>query len=418
MKLTYFHWMQHRELPDDFMESNYNIWVDPPYYDLCNDDQVADFFNWTLDEHMLAAELGFDGLVFNEHHQAPSGFMANPNLMGAVAAKLTNLKGLDDTAIVQMGQTLPTSPPVRVAEEYAMIDSISRGRLVAGVPLGTSMDVNQCYGISPLEQRERHREALDFIIDAWTRNEVFPYNGKYYQYPKVNIWPKPYQDPRPPIWLPGSGSPSTQEFCLDRNFNYGFLSTQGAEKAKGLVDQFWRKVEERGLEKNPYRLSFTQLVMPAESDAKAEELYGDHLENYFKWTSKMPGHWYALPGHLYYDDMMKTFKERARTGLYEEEEDQKPPHEMSYSELVESGAVIAGGPQTVTDRLKEAIKDLNIGNLMLALGVGSMDHELTKNSIRTFAEEIKPQIEDLWEDEWENQWWPERMREKEPEAVN
>ncbi len=106
-----------------------------------------------------------------------------------------------------MGSTLPTTnPPTRVAEEYAMLDCISGGRLVAGIPLGSAMDANLCYGIPPIEQRERYREAHDLIIKAWTSREMFTWNGKYQKLPMVNIWPRPVQTPHPPVWVRASAA--------------------------------------------------------------------------------------------------------------------------------------------------------------------------------------------------------------------
>ena len=133
--------------------------------------RVGEFYNCSLDELMLAAELGFDGLGTNEHHQNPYGFMCNPNLFGAVLARLTRDRGFDDVAIVQLGATVSsTTPPIRIAEEYAVLDCISGGRLVAGLPLGLGADANISYGITPIEQRERWREAIDLMVKAWTRS--------------------------------------------------------------------------------------------------------------------------------------------------------------------------------------------------------------------------------------------------------
>ena len=110
-----------------------------------------------------------------------------------------------------MGAILPsTSPPTRIAEEYAMLDCISGGRLIAGMPIGSAMDVNLCYGITPVEQRERYAEAHDLILKAWRHDqETFAWNGKYFQLGLVNLWPRPIQQPAPPVWLPGAGSSST-----------------------------------------------------------------------------------------------------------------------------------------------------------------------------------------------------------------
>ena len=230
----------------------------PPWWELADARRVGQYYNWTLDELLHAARAGFDGICTNEHHQNAYGFMPSPNLMGSVLAKQTNDL---DVAIVQMGMTLPTtSPPIRIAEEYAMLDCISGGRLVAGLPLGSPMDVNLAYGITPMEHRERYREAVELVTKAWQAKEIFAWNGKYFQLGTVNLWPRPIQQPYPPIWIPGSGSISTFDFAADRNACYCFLSYSGARSAKAMMDGYWRVVEEKGLEHNPYRAGFLQLV--------------------------------------------------------------------------------------------------------------------------------------------------------------
>ena len=171
--------------------------------------------------------------------------------MGSVLARATN--GMD-VAIVQMGSTLPTTnPPTRVAEEYAMLDCISGGRLVAGMPLGSSLDVNLCYGVPPVEQRDRYYESHDLIMKAWPSSEIFAWNGKYFQLPMVNLWPRPIQQPHPPVWVPGTGSRSTWDFATRHDHCYCFLSYFGNNLGKQMLDGFWEFADERGLEPNPYR---------------------------------------------------------------------------------------------------------------------------------------------------------------------
>jgi hypothetical protein len=243
--------MPHRELPPDFELRYSSVWVTPPWWELADARRVGQYYNWTLDELLFAARAGFDGVCTNEHHQNAYGFMPSPNLMGSVLAKQTN--GLD-VAIVQMGMTLPTtSPPIRVAEEYGMLDCISGGRLVAGLPLGSPMDVNLAYGITPMEHRERYREAFDLVLKAWQAKEIFAWNGKYFQLGQVNLWPRPIQEPHPPVWVPGSGSISTFDFATDHNVCYCFLSYAGARAATAMMDGYWDVVDKKGLEWNPYR---------------------------------------------------------------------------------------------------------------------------------------------------------------------
>jgi hypothetical protein len=102
-----FHFMPYRDLPSDFPPKGLaSSWVDTPWWEYGDANKVTDCYNWSLDELMLAAKLGFDGIGTNEHHQNPYGFMCNPNLFGATLAKLTRDQGLDHVALVQLGATI------------------------------------------------------------------------------------------------------------------------------------------------------------------------------------------------------------------------------------------------------------------------------------------------------------------------
>jgi len=286
MKISAFHLMPHRELPPDFEKRYESVWVTPPWWELADARRVGQYYNWTLDELLYAARSGLDGVCTNEHHQNAYGFMPSPNLMGSVLAKLTT--GMN-VAIVQMGATLPTSnPPIRVAEEYAMLDCISGGRLVAGLPLGSPMDVNLCYGITPMEHRERYREAFALTLKAWQAREIFPWNGRYYQLANVNLWPRPIQQPHPPVWVPGSGSISTFDFAVENDVCYCFLSYSGARSARTMMDRYWEVVSARGRDANPYRGGFLQLVAVSDTDARAEAEYAQHVEYFYHTCLHVP----------------------------------------------------------------------------------------------------------------------------------
>src|SRR5256885_3070680 len=188
--------------------------------------------------------MGFDGLGVNEHPQNAYGMMPSPNLMaGALARRAT------DSMLLVLGNSIALyNPPVRVAEEFAMLDVMTGGRLIAGFPVGTSMDTNYCYGVNPATLRERYREAHDLIIKAWATREPFPWNGKYTKLRYVNVWPRPIQQPHPPIWIPGLGSLETWDFCVQHDYNYSYLSFSGYKRAKRMMDGYW---ERRGRPRAP-----------------------------------------------------------------------------------------------------------------------------------------------------------------------
>lgn len=406
MKVSMFHLMPHRELPSDFEQNHKSVWVDPPFPELADPTRVGQYYNWTLDELTHAAERGLDGICVNEHHQNAYGFMPGPNLMGAALARATSGT---DVALVQMGATLPTTqPPIRIAEEYAMLDCISGGRLVAGMPLGSPMDANLVYGITPIEQRERYYEAHDLILRAWQSREMFAWNGKYNQLGKVNLWPRPIQQPHPPVWVPGTGSYSTWDFSAKHDHCYCFLSYFGASAAETTMNGFWDFAAEYGLKENPYRAGFLQLVAVSETDERAEQEYAEHIEYFYNKCLHIPPHYFGPPGHQDYRSLEKGIRS-GRTGKMMEELTKLK--EYTYKDFVDKQFVIAGSPSTVREQLREAARKLRVGNLMVLLHIGSMPHDLTIKNIDLFADEVLPHIKDLWDDEpWENEWWPESLR--------
>ncbi|MBX5491964.1 MAG: LLM class flavin-dependent oxidoreductase [Chloroflexi bacterium] len=404
MKVCMFHLMPYRDLPADFSQRYQSAYLDPVWFDVAEPERVGQYYNWTLDELLYAARAGLHGLCTNQHHQNVYGFMANPNLMGAVLARATNGQNV---AIIQIGSTLPsTSPPTRIAEEYAMIDCISGGRLVAGFPAGLPTDATISNGVVPVEQRERYREALQLVLKAWRAHEVFAWNGKYYQLPMVNLWPRPLQQPHPPIWIPGSGSASTVEFVVEHDYCFCHLSYFGMKNAENLGDYYWETVARQGRDANPYRLGFLQLVGVSPTDA-AVEAYAPHAEYFFHKLLHTPSYYQAIPGYQDYASLR-----RALTVPLRERFDLRA---LRYRDFVERGFVITGSPATVRDRLLAGIRRLRIGHLMVLLHFGSMPHELCLQNIDLFSREVLPHLQDLWDDEWEDRWWPERLRA--PQAV-
>ena len=145
-----------------------------------------------------------------------------------------------------------------------MLDCISGGRLVAGFPVGTPMDTCYAYGQNPSQLRQRYHEAHDLILKAWTTPEPFTWNGRFNKLRYVNVWPRPLQQPHPPIWIPGGGSVETWRWCAERDYVYSYLSYFGYKLGKATMDGFWQEMTRLGKEPNPYRAGFLQFVGVAE----------------------------------------------------------------------------------------------------------------------------------------------------------
>ena len=256
-----------------------------------------------------------------------------------------------------------------------MLDCISGGRLVAGFPTGLPTDATISNGVVPVEQRERYREALALVTKAWSAKEMFAWNGKHYQLGMVNLWPRPIQQPHPPIWIPGSGISSTAEYVVGHDHCFCHLSYYGAKNAEQVSDRYWELVARKGRDDNPYRYSFLQLIGVAETDAEAEDLYAAHAEYFFHKLLYTPPHYQAIPGCLEYDGMVQALHDTIRA-----------PRSICASSRPRisstRGFVIVGSPKTVREQLLDGVKRLRIGHLLTLLHFGSMPTELCKQQHR------------------------------------
>ena len=399
MKFTWFHLMPYRYLPDNFKQKYHSVWVDIPC-ELYNPEKGHWLYNEYLDGLEFADRMGYDGIGVNEHHQNGYGLMPSPNLMAAALSRRTSR-----AALAVLGDSIALyNPPIRVAEEFAMLDVMSGGRLVAGFPVGTSMDSNYCYGQTPATLREKYREAHDLIIQAWTRPEPFTFNGKYTQLRYVNIWPRPLQKPHPPIWIPGGGSLETWDFCADHDYFYAYLSYFGYKRAAQVMQGFWQVIDKKGKDHNPYRAGYAQVVAVSESDSLVEKEYGEHLDYFFNRCLHIWRGFAEVPGYL----TQKTVEHALKTQSGRDADLFR--RNLTWKEMVEMGFIIAGSPATVREKLREVIKDLHVGQIILLMHFGSMPRELTLKNTQLFAQEVMPYLKDLWS-EWEDRWCPKPMPE-------
>ena len=180
----------------------------------------ARLLNEYIDEKILCDELGFDGLMLNEHHGTPFCMGAVMDVEAAVLARATKR-----AKIVLLGNPIPTvANPLRMAEELAMIDMISGGRLVPGWVRGAGSE-QLANNANPAYNREYFDEAHDLILAAWTKPGPFRWEGKHFHYRFVNPWVLPLQKPHPPIWIPGLISPETVKWCAEHRYPYVALAT-------------------------------------------------------------------------------------------------------------------------------------------------------------------------------------------------
>lgn len=400
MKTLLFHLMSYRDLPPDFREQHPSICVtvDPG---LTPPAKVAKLYQLSLDELVLGAECGFDGVCINEHHGSAYGMMPSPNLLAAILSSRTR-----KAAICVLGNSIVFyNPPTRVAEEFAMLDCLSNGRLIAGFPVGTPMDSAYAFGQNPSTIRQRYQEAHDLIMAAWTAERVFPFQGRFYNLRYVNALPRPLQKPHPPVWIPAGGSVETWKWCAERDYGYCYLSYYGYAAAAEMLEGFWHEVDVLGKPRNPYRAGFMQMVGVAESRAEADDLYGAAAEYFFQQSLHIDSRFVSPPGH----SSEKTIRDRASSTLTKVADakggDGIGGIARDWTGIRDRGHVVSGNVNDVIEQLEELARSLHVGHLMTMLQFGNMSHETATRNIRLFSKRVIPALRDL-HPYWPDHWWP------------
>jgi alkanesulfonate monooxygenase SsuD/methylene tetrahydromethanopterin reductase-like flavin-dependent oxidoreductase (luciferase family) len=396
MKFHWFHLMPYPYLPDDFKQKYRSVWVDPPAAELYDPVKGHQVYNDYLDQLEYAERCGYDGICVNEHHQNGYGLMPSPNLMAAALTRRTS-----KAKLVVLGNSVALyDPPIRVAEEMAMLDVMSGGRLVAGFPVGTPMDTTYCYGANPATLRDKYREGVELIVRAWKERRPFTFNGKFTQLRYVNPWPVPIQTPRPPVWIPGGGSIETWEWCINNDFLYAYLTYFGYMAGISVIDGYWETVERLGAEFNPYRCAFLQFVGVAENDAEAEKLYAAPAQYFYNRCFHLDPGFVGPPGYTSIETMRKGIQSAVRTAARKVQ-----GQDLAWKEIIDSGCVVAGSPQTVIDRLNDMADRMKVGHIMLLMHFGNMKHETVLYNTTRFAKEVAPKLRHRF-NEYEDKWWP------------
>jgi len=345
----------------------------------------------TYDEHLDAWEaldrFGYDGVGFNEHHCSPYGLMNSPNLMAASAAQRTkNLK------LMIYGNLLPLHEPLRLAEELAMLDCLSNGRLISGFARGIPREY-QVHNVPLSDSRARFEEAYDIITRAWSE-EVFSYQGKFWSYQDVALWPRPVQTPHPPIWMPIVGSKESIEFAGRHNLPI----TPGLGRARGLRDDIVRYyakcLAQAGHRITPDHLSLGITAYVADSKAQALKEYGPHIL-YFNQTLFSHGNFteterqretgYSSQAST---DYVRPENLRAAANLRSEFRN------LTMAQLKEQAEQMPmGTADEVAERIIAAADSAGANQVQLALNRGCLPHDLFMNQIERFAREVLPRLQ-------------------------
>jgi alkanesulfonate monooxygenase SsuD/methylene tetrahydromethanopterin reductase-like flavin-dependent oxidoreductase (luciferase family) len=346
----------------------------------------SQLYNRYLDEKMYAEEVGFDGLMLNEHHQTPSCMGSVCDVEAAILARITK-----KPKIVLIGNILPAMDnPLRMAEELAIIDLISKGRLVSGWVRGIGTEMLS-QNFNPTENRERFEEAHDFIVKAWSSPGPFRYEGKYFQYRAVNPWPVPLQKPHPPMMVPGGTSPETVIWAAKHRYPYVALSTV-IETTKELWKVYEQTAQEEGNHFGPQNVGYLFRVMCGDTDQQAYDIGRGFLYAGAVGGFGAPPNlaWANPPG--YYSKEAKALRAKTVTrgtqfgGL-------------NYEKAVENFQLVVGTPKTVIPKLRHILEELRIGHLIIWGNDGTIGHEDTIRNMRMLGQEVIPALRQIAKEE-------------------
>jgi alkanesulfonate monooxygenase SsuD/methylene tetrahydromethanopterin reductase-like flavin-dependent oxidoreductase (luciferase family) len=366
-----FHLMPYPALPPEY---DGPAWITVPN-DLFDPELGSRLYNRYLDELILADDLGFDGVCVNEHHQNAYGLMPSPNLIAATLARQTR-----NVKIAVVGNALPLyDPPTRVAEEFAMIDNISGGRLIAGFVVGGGPEYYS-FGVNPAQARERFQEAHDLIIQAWTESGPSEFYGKHFRLRYLNTWPKPVQKPHPEIWIPGIGSIETMQFVARKRYAYMGIPYFHISVFERTFAQFREACEAEGYTPDPRQSGWLAPIYVAETDDEARRQYEEHFWYFAR--RLLPGITINPPGYTSMKSWEGILRGMSKFAL----------HLETWDEVIDGTYAVVGSPDTVYDRLEETLTRLGTGNLLGLFQLGSLPADLTRRNLELFAAEVLPRL--------------------------
>ena len=366
----FFHFFPYTNLPSDHARYE-SLWVDFPNSNY--DPQTGhDLYTRYLSEMVLADRLGFDGLVLNEHHNTQYSMNPAPNL--TAAALIPQTKG----TISVFGTPPNLGYPNRLAEEYAMLDIMSGGRLRIAFPLGTGMEY-WANAVNPATARARFRESIDVILRCWTEDGPQSYAGDFYTYRYLNPWPKPMQKPHPECYIVGTGSPETIELAAELGFGYTvvFIPTKAQLK---VFEHFRERLAHHGHEPTPDKVTVGVMAYVAETDAKAEEEFMPHVMYFFENALRTTPRYLNPPGYVTVPEFRKRIQAADVHGT------------SNWDDLVAINRIVAGTPEKVADAIGNWLEEAGSSRVNLNLTLGDMPNWKVVKNTTLFAEEVIPII--------------------------
>jgi alkanesulfonate monooxygenase SsuD/methylene tetrahydromethanopterin reductase-like flavin-dependent oxidoreductase (luciferase family) len=353
------------------------------------DEIAAESLENSLEQFQLADECGFDWITLAEHHFAPLSLTPNPMVLAAAATQRVKR-----AKIALLGMNIPTLNPVRTAEEFAMVDVLSGGRVVAGMLRGTSNEY-VTYNTNPAESRERFQEALDLIVKCWTEPQPFGWQGRYFEFRAISIWPRPLQKPRPPIYMSGS-SPESGEFAARNRIKLGFAVTT-LPLARQASAVYRGTANECGWDPQPDDIIYRVGIQIAPTAEKAKEMAaaatGRGAEPPPRPTEAPQSASARAAGFA--TSNMSVDDAVARSGYYGRDAENQRGRVRAggnVDERIENGQILCGTPDQILRQARRLQDELGAGILDL---IFPGNRETVARSIELFGREVLPRLHEI-----------------------
>ncbi len=376
MKAWHFSETAYPYLPPVDTYSSIRVTLPNKYYD---PEKGAALWDRYLDEWCVADDEGVE-VMLNEHHQTATCVDPAAPLVLAALARVTK-----KARLLILGNPIANRrQPVRVAEEMAMADVLSRGRVEVGFVRGVPWEVAAANS-NPVRMNERHWEALDLIIKAWTAHDgPVSHEGRFFHHRMINIWPRPYQQPHPPIWV-STTSPSGAARVGSRGFVQATFLT-GYDGTRAVFDAYrkgWREAG-RGNTVPLDRLAYAALVYTAPSEAEARN--GAEKLMWYVTANKIVPHFTYPPGYVPLRTAVDVMRGRVSPLSHFGES-------PTLENAIKSGIMMAGTPDQVVKQIKKVYDYVGgFGHILLMGQAGFLDHQETVLGIKTFAREVYPRL--------------------------
>jgi alkanesulfonate monooxygenase SsuD/methylene tetrahydromethanopterin reductase-like flavin-dependent oxidoreductase (luciferase family) len=337
----------------------------------------AELYHRYLDEWLHAEHMGLD-IMLNEHHQTATCLdPAAPIMLGVLARQTSRAR------LLLLGNPIANRrQPVRVAEEMAMVDNLARGRIEVGFVRGVPYEIS-AGNASPIRMSERFWEAHDLILKAWTTHDgPFSWEGRFFHHRQVNIWPRPYQQPHPPVWITALSAGSVPSIAKKGYVVATFLT--GFEIAKRIFETYRDTTTSLGRETPSDRLAYAALVYTGDTDEEGRA--GARKLMWYMHANKVPPQFVMPPGYVPVEAEANAMR---KGSLYDFSR-------LTLEQAMAQGIVFAGDPDSVFKQIKAHYEHVGgYGHLLLMGQAGFLDHRETIGGIDRFARDVDPRLRDL-----------------------